>query len=431
MQKALNAFAMIGVCVQSAAPRDWFSDTFGFYESQMAELKGRRVTYDPINAKLSVSGKQYVVSELETQSLSELRHEVRKSGARRLPAQEIVADAMTLPFHFENSVIQVASGRDCLEIEGKDHMITRYGRILAQGAACALACPAGTLVRRYFTDIDIDLLDDFERSEDDSTIKVGIHWSVQADFKGRVSQEGTAQLIPAKRPSFVTQVFTAALPRSVKNKKVLQAAYESTLLVGAIKAAKRGSVVTVVLTYGLGTGTLGNDPEWANEALFNAVAAVEQLGPNIKVVIAHFSESTRYNQTVTQRLQKARSAIQPKAAEGGGWSLRAVAQSSWFEKLFGFAESADARDHVRFDSGKGYLHVIYPQNGHVLKSFKTWTPSLQELTFPNDSGTVSLDHIATRDVLDLHAQHPGAVFQAASQFNCLEFAILALYLRMV
>ena len=262
MQKALNAFAMISVCVQSAAPRDWFSEAFGFHESEMAQWKGRRVTYDPINAKLSVSGKQYVVSKLEIQSLSELRHEVSTSGARRLPVEEIVADAMTLPFHFENSVIQVASGRDCLEIEGKDHMITRYGRILAQGAACALACPAGTLVRRYFTDIDIDLLDDFERSEDDSTIKVGIHWSVQADFKGRVSQEGTAQLIPAKRPSFVTQVFTAALPHSnsVKNKKVLQAAYESTLLVGAIKAAKRGSVVTVVLTYGLGTGTLGNDP---------------------------------------------------------------------------------------------------------------------------------------------------------------------------
>jgi hypothetical protein len=41
------------------------------------------------------------------------------------------------------------------------------------------------------------------------------------------------------------------------------------------------------------------------------------------------------------------------------------------------------------------------------------TPEAAELT---------VDHIAVDSALDMHARHPGAVFQAASQFNCLEFS---------
>ena len=39
----------------------------------------------------------------------------------------------------------------------------------------------------------------------------------------------------------------------------------------------------------------------------------------------------------------------------------------------------------------------------------------------SSSSSVELRHVAVSSALELHAAHPGATFQAASQFNCLEF----------
>ena len=36
-------------------------------------------------------------------------------------------------------------------------------------------------------------------------------------------------------------------------------------------------------------------------------------------------------------------------------------------------------------------------------------------------GSVAVHHVAIESAMQLHAVHPGAVIQAASQFNCLEF----------
>ena len=36
-------------------------------------------------------------------------------------------------------------------------------------------------------------------------------------------------------------------------------------------------------------------------------------------------------------------------------------------------------------------------------------------------GRISCEHLIIGDALKMHASNPGATFQAASQFNCLEF----------
>lgn len=108
----------------------------------------------------------------------------------------------------------------------------------------------------------------------------------------------------------------------------------------------------------------------------------------------------------------------------------------WFETLFGRPEpegderSAQLRQLLLFDARTGSL--ASRATGRAFAAGHFSAPSLAELrasaaalTFPGGGGGggggLSVDHLAVADALTLHAQHPGAMFQAASQFNCLEF----------
>ena len=99
----------------------------------------------------------------------------------------------------------------------------------------------------------------------------------------------------------------------------------------------------------------------------------------------------------------------------------------WFEALFGFREfDADVRATLVVDGGE----LVSPINGARYAYGAFSTPSLAELraavaaaagggagggarpsTFANVVG----------DAAGFHARFPGATFQVASQFNCLEF----------
>ncbi len=99
--------------------------------------------------------------------------------------------------------------------------------------------------------------------------------------------------------------------------------------------------------------------------------------------------------------------------------------TSWFEQLFGFAETTYEETQKRFslDGERLTSHA----NGLELGVGKFSTPSVAELRVAADgrrSGALRVTHEVVGDVLELHAsaENEGALFQVASQLNCLEFA---------
>lgn len=97
---------------------------------------------------------------------------------------------------------------------------------------------------------------------------------------------------------------------------------------------------------------------------------------------------------------------------------------TWFEQLFGFAEGDYATTQRRFRSEGTTLHSLANGRTFHIGTFSTPTlASLRERVASAPRGALQVRHEAIHDVLGLHAapQNRGALFQAASQFNCLEF----------
>ena len=111
------------------------------------------------------------------------------------------------------------------------------------------------------------------------------------------------------------------------------------------------------------------------------------------------------------------------------------ADTGWFADLFGFPDTNESRDDAKFAGHKAKFK--YDARNGVLSSVgnpdATWhagtftTPSLQELrseaTVQMQKKAASTVTYVTGDIAILHGkrEYSGAVFQAASQFNCLEF----------
>ena len=98
----------------------------------------------------------------------------------------------------------------------------------------------------------------------------------------------------------------------------------------------------------------------------------------------------------------------------------------WFEDLFGFCERQgvdgyqEARSKFQYDPSTGTLKSL--ANGREFAAGQFATPSVADLRARTiRPKPVSVQHIAIDGIMKLHALHPGAVFQAASQFNSLEF----------
>lgn len=97
----------------------------------------------------------------------------------------------------------------------------------------------------------------------------------------------------------------------------------------------------------------------------------------------------------------------------------------WFEQLFGFVERG-------YDETRRQLVIEDDMlrsraNDRVFPIGRFGTPSLAELrerTAEAPRGELRVTHVAIGDVLELHAmpENRDALFQVASQFNCLEFA---------
>jgi hypothetical protein len=98
---------------------------------------------------------------------------------------------------------------------------------------------------------------------------------------------------------------------------------------------------------------------------------------------------------------------------------------SWFEQLFGFAERPYLETQAAFELEGEQLRSKV--NGRTFAAGRFSTPSVASLREAANGllpGKLSVTHEAIGDVLELHGkpENAGAMFQAASQLNCLEFA---------
>jgi hypothetical protein len=98
---------------------------------------------------------------------------------------------------------------------------------------------------------------------------------------------------------------------------------------------------------------------------------------------------------------------------------------TWFEKLFGFPESSYPLTQSSFELDGERLRSKV--NGRSFAAGRFSMPSLARLREEAAGllrGRLQVHHEAIGDVLELHASadNEGALFQAASQLNCLEFA---------
>jgi len=101
---------------------------------------------------------------------------------------------------------------------------------------------------------------------------------------------------------------------------------------------------------------------------------------------------------------------------------------SWFHKLFGFDEmgtNAEIQDGFTLEE----TMLQSKTNGEQYDIGTFNTPSLAELRIVGKDispqpGSLKISHLAVADIFALHgkAENANAMFQAASQFNCLEFA---------
>lgn len=98
---------------------------------------------------------------------------------------------------------------------------------------------------------------------------------------------------------------------------------------------------------------------------------------------------------------------------------------SWFQQLFGFPETSYEDTRRRFEVEGTTLRSR--ANGRRFGVGTFSTPSLQALrdrAAERPAGQLRVTHETIGDVLELHADpsNAGALFQVASQLNCLEFA---------
>jgi hypothetical protein len=97
----------------------------------------------------------------------------------------------------------------------------------------------------------------------------------------------------------------------------------------------------------------------------------------------------------------------------------------WFEELFGFRESSYEETRLRFVVEGRRLLSLTNERSFWIGEFAT--PKLAELRSEGRAlvrpGAIRVTHEVIGDVLELHAlpENQGALFQVASQFNCLEF----------
>jgi len=319
---------------------DWFEHITGFAEGNYASTQAK-LSVDGEFLVSKVNGSRHRIGQLELVSLQALRarrvwpqHEQHGTSVRCLAGD---ARALHARPEFAGASFQVASQFNLLEMVGPhitpEHGVTRYVDDNTQGPACAIAAGAGTIYRNYFVPVDgapgqtehrqIDALaplgealavrldrpveslwtmrNGYALCTADGLAAIGRHLQ-QADeqelddLRGQLSvgvhrHVAVTDVRRAETPT-VTQVYCSALPIAYSGiapaawepfaRLVLEAAYEATLLVAAEQPDP--SIQPTVLLTRLGGGAFGNPDNWIDNAINRALARIESLGLDVRLV---------------------------------------------------------------------------------------------------------------------------------------------------
>jgi hypothetical protein len=318
----------------------WFEELVGFPERDGADVRARlRIEGEEMVS--TANGRRMRCGSLELASLGDLRSRTTGlgGGSTQLSMREVVGDAGALHRDERNAgaVFQAASQFNLLEMVSPEVTpeagIAGYQHDPTQGPACAVACGAGTILRNYFVEVNgrigqsadhqIDCLADvaahlFGATDDDGVVGPG--WVMRNgyamfDAEGlervdarlasmsadeidevrshlRVGVHHDVEVTSAPSGHVVTQVYCSALPVAYNPlpsagferfaRLVLEAAYEATLRVGALNAARTGNS-TVFLTM-LGGGVFGNDMAWIVDAIDRACTVAAELPLDVAIV---------------------------------------------------------------------------------------------------------------------------------------------------
>lgn len=317
---------------------DWFEQITGFREASYQETLARLSVVDGRLVRTG-AGHSYAVGTLSLPSLAELRAAaaaITLPGRLRLSIAEGDVRAMHRAPENCGALFQVASQFNLLEMPGFDVTpgdgVTGYAHDHTQGPACAMAAGAATIYRNYLVpvgdgvgqtaDRQLDVLADLGAALTERLgTEIGTLWTMRNGY-ALPTREGLARIgayLEAANAAeldvlrgllriglhadvevtdgpalglLVNQVFASALPVAYGHRPaaawapfarlVLEAAYEATLLVGVLNAA-RGASNRVLLTR-LGGGAFGNDDAWIHEAMLRALRLVSKRELAVVVV---------------------------------------------------------------------------------------------------------------------------------------------------
>lgn len=317
---------------------NWFERLTGFTESSY-EATRQQLVIEGDRLRSRVNGAAYHIGALELVSLGELRVRASRPSAEgdRLTVRNITGDVRKMHQAKEHAgaLFQVASQFNLLEMSGPDVTpedgLARYAYDRTQGPACAIAAGAATIYRNYFAPVDgiagqtaarqldgladvgrwlsaalgraastlwtmqngyalctrsgleaisdlIATLDDARRDQLRASLRIGLHWDVEA-----------TEALPRR---LISQAFCSALPVAYGvrpselwapfAKLVLEAAYEATLW-AALHNAQRGASKTVLLTR-LGGGAFGNADGWIDQAIARALELFRNHPLDVRIV---------------------------------------------------------------------------------------------------------------------------------------------------
>ena len=314
---------------------NWFEELFGFSEQSYDETR-KNLEVVGTTLRSRINQRSYVIGELTTPSLRELRDEAARvvDGCRgRLKVSNISGDVRSMHRHPANhhALFQVASQFNLLEMVGPDVSpedgVTRYVSDRTQGPACAIAAGGATVYRNYFVpvagqagqtrDRQIDCLSDLgamlsNASQALWTMRNGyalctekglatIARKLEAlDVHGidelrdvlRIGLHRGVQVTDVEYAQLVSQAFCSALPVSYTNIPserwksfavlVLEGAYEATIWAAVINACHSGSKVLFLTR--LGGGAFGNEPQWILDAIRRALMKVVDVDLDVRIV---------------------------------------------------------------------------------------------------------------------------------------------------
>jgi hypothetical protein len=314
---------------------NWFEGLFGFSERSYDETRDNlEVVGTTLRSR--VNHRSFVIGELETASLRELRDQAAKvvyGLLGKLKISNVSGDVRGMhrnPAN-PNALFQVASQFNLLEMVGPhvtpEDGVTRYANDHTQGPACAIAAGAATVYRNYFVpvagqvgqtrDCQIDCLRDLgaelgNETHDLWTMRNGYAMCTEKglatiaqklevlDIHGidelrdviRIGIHRGVQVTDVEDLHLVSQAFCSALPVSYTNIPserwkpfavlALEGAYEATVWAAVVNAHSCGS--NVLFLTRLGGGAFGNEPQWIHDALRRALKKVVGVGLDVRIV---------------------------------------------------------------------------------------------------------------------------------------------------